>query len=191
MRIGSGRFRGRKLHAPKGQETRPTGARLKKSLFDVLSAELENARVLDLFAGAGALGLEALSRGAAEAMFVENGRRAAEAIQKNIDELGVAACAELRVLSVRSALSWLAEQDRSFDLVFADPPYRSQRSSSKADELKKLLKVLGESSLVTEDGRVVVEHHHKLELKKRYGALELARRLKTGESCFTLYARVC
>ena len=132
MRIGSGRFRGRKLQAPKGQETRPTGARLKKSLFDVLGAELENARVLDLFAGAGALGLEALSRGAAEVVFVEKGRRAAEAIQKNIDELGVDERTELWVWSVHSALTGLAEQDRSFDLVFADPPYRSQRTSPKA-----------------------------------------------------------
>ena len=112
MRIGSGRFRGRKLHAPKGQETRPTGARLKKSLFDVLGAELENARVLDLFAGAGALGLEALSRGAAEVVFVEKGRRAAEAIRKNIDELGVDERTELRVLSVRAALTGLAEHPR-------------------------------------------------------------------------------
>ena len=191
MRIGSGRFRGRKLQAPKGQETRPTGARLKKSLFDVLGAGLENARVLDLFAGAGALGLEALSRGAAAVVFVEKGRRAAEAIQKNIDELGVDERTELWVWSVHSALTGLAEQDRSFDLVFADPPYRSQRTSPKADELEKLLEVLGESSLVTEDGRVVVEHHHKLELGERYGALELTRRLKVGESCFTLYARVC
>ena len=184
MRIGSGKFRGRKLHAPKGQETRPTGARLKKSLFDVLGTVLENARVLDLFAGAGALGLEALSRGAAEVVFVEKGRRAAEAIRKNIDELGVDEGTELRVSSVRSALAGLAEKDRCFDLVFADPPYGS-------DELEKLLEVLGESSLITEDGRVVVEHHYKLELAKRYGALELTRRLKAGESCFTLYARVC
>ncbi len=184
MRIGSGRFRGRKLHAPKGQETRPTGARLKKSLFDVLAAELESARVLDLFAGAGALGLEALSRGAAEAVFVDKGRRAGEAIEKNIDELDVGGSAELRLQSVRSALSKLAEEDRQFDIVFADPPYRS-------DELEKLLRALGETSLVAEDGLVVVEHHHKLELQERYGALELVRRLKAGESCFTLYARVC
>ena len=184
MRIGSGRFRGRKLHAPKGQETRPTGARLKKSLFDVLGAELENARVLDLFAGAGALGFEALSRGAAEVVFVEKSRRAADAIQKNIDELGVDERTELRVLSVRSVLAALAHQERPFDLVFADPPYSS-------DELQKLLEALGESSLVTEDGRVIVEHHHKLELRERYGALALTRRLEAGESCFTLYARVC
>ena len=184
MRIGSGRFRGRKLHAPKGQETRPTGARLKKSLFDVLGAELENVRVLDLFAGAGALGLEALSRGAAEVVFVEKGRRAAEAIHKNIDELGLVGYTELRVLAVRSALRGLSAEDRSFDLVFADPPYRSH-------ELEELLEALGESGLVTQDGRVVVEHHHKLELRQRYGVLELTRQLKAGESCFTLYARVC
>ena len=131
MRIGSGRFRGRKLHVPKGQETRPTGARLKKSLFDVLGAELENARVLDLFAGAGALGFEALSRGAAEVVFVEKSRRAADAIQKNIDELGVDERTELRVLSVRSVLAALADRERPFDLVFADPPYSSETCNGK------------------------------------------------------------
>ena len=73
MRIGSGELKGRKLHAPKGSATRPTSARLKKSLFDVLSQELDGAHVLDLYAGAGALGLEALSRGAASAVFVERG----------------------------------------------------------------------------------------------------------------------
>lgn len=184
MRIGSGVLRGRKLHAPKGSETRPTGARLKKSLFDVLAPVLEDARVLDLFAGAGALGLEALSRGAARAVFVERGRKAAEAVRRNLTELGVDRRGELLVMDVRSALSKLEAAGASFGVVFADPPYA-------ADELDRLLSRLGASALVLDGGLVVVEHHHKRELAESYGELERFRLLKSGESCFTLYRRVC
>ncbi len=191
MRIGSGEFSGRKLHAPKGAKTRPTGARLKKSLFDVLaslSAGLAGARVLDLFAGAGALGLESLSRGAARAVFVERGRKAADVIRRNIEELGVAGRGELLALDVRAALAKLEHDGETFDLVFADPPYETDELE---DELSRLLSALGTGELVVSDGLVVVEHHHKRELLESYGELTRFRRLKSGESCFTLYQRVC
>ncbi len=184
MRIGSGEFRGRKLHAPKGSETRPTGARLKKSLFDVLAPELGDARVLDLYAGAGALGLEALSRGSARAVFVERARKAADSILRNISELGLEERAELVTTDVRLALTSLEGRGESFDLVFADPPYAT-------DQLDRSLSSLGASRLVVDEGLVVVEHHHKRELRASYGELEQLRVLKSGESCFTLYRRVC
>jgi len=187
MRIGSGSFGGRKLHAPKGTETRPTSGRLKKSLFDVLAASVEAARVLDLYAGAGALGLEALSRGAVRVVFVERGRKAVAAIERNVEELGVEDRTELRRAGVRPALVKLAEARdflEPFDIVFADPPYGSP-------ELTGVLQFLGEGNLVAEGGRVIVEHHHKAELSKRYGNLERFRCLTAGESCFTLYRRLC
>ena len=189
MRIGSGELSGRKLHAPKGAKTRPTGARLKKSLFDVLassSAGLENARVLDLFAGAGALGLESLSRGAARAVFVERGRKAADVIERNIDELGLVERGELLAMDVRAALTKLEHDGEVFDLVFADPPYKADE-----DDLSRLLSALGARELVAPDGLVVVEHHHKRELLESYGELTRFRRLRSGESCFTLYRRLC
>lgn len=187
MRIGSGELRGRRLHAPKGTATRPTSARLKKSLFDVLAASfdgLEGARVLDLFAGAGALGLEALSRGAARAVFVERGRKAVDVIRRNIAELGVEEKSELLPVDVRAALAKLAEAGESFQLVFADPPY-------EAGALHGVLTSLGVGGLVEDGGLVVVEHHHKQELLESYGDLTRFRLLKSGESCFTLYRRVC
>ena len=189
MRIGSGELSGRKLHAPKGAKTRPTSARLKKSLFDVLAsslAGLEDARVLDLFAGAGALGLESLSRGAARAVFVERGRKAADVIRRNIDELGVVERGELLAMDVGAALTKLEHDGEAFDLVFADPPYKTDE-----DVLSRLLSALGAQELVAPDGLVVVEHHHKRELLESYGELTRFRRLKSGESCFTLYRRVC
>ena len=192
MRIGSGAFSGRKLHAPKGGTTRPTSARLKKSLFDVLasSSALADARVLDLFAGAGALGLESLSRGAARAVFVERGRKAADVIRRNIEELGVVERGELWAMDVRAALTKLEQEGETFDLVFADPPYKADEDED-VDVLSRLLSALGARELVASDGLVVVEHHHKRELLENYGELTRFRLLKSGESCFTLYRRVC
>lgn len=187
MRIGSGELRGRRLHAPKGLVTRPTSARLKKSLFDVLAASfrgLAGARVLDLFAGAGALGLESLSRGAARAVFVERGRKAADVIRRNIEDLGVDERAEVVTADVRTALAKLAQNGDRYSLVFADPPY-------EAGALGGVLTLLGAGELVEEEGLVVVEHHHKQELLESYGDLTRIRLLKSGESCFTLYRRVC
>lgn len=183
MQIGSGKLRGRRLHTPRGSRTRPTSGRLRKSLFDVLGARLEGARVLDLYAGSGALGLEALSRGAASAVFVERGRQAAESIRKNVAELRLSDRAEVVGRDVFGTLERLLARFERFDVVFADPPYRS------ADP-DKLLDRLGAEPLLEEEGLVVIEHHHKRELRERYGALERMRVLRAGESALTIYRRV-
>jgi len=183
MRIGGGELRGRKLVAPKGLETRPTSARLKKSLFDVVGSELEGARVLDLYAGAGALGIEALSRGAVSAVFVDRVRRAGDAIARNVRELGIEDRADVWVMDALRALSKLSSSAATFEVVFADPPYASS-------DLSDVLTACG-SAIVEPDGLVVVEHHHKRQLDESYGSLSRVRTLKSGESCFTLYRRVC
>ncbi len=117
MRVVAGAFKGRPIRAPKGTHTRPTADRVREALFSILGP-IEGLRVLDLFAGSGALGIEALSRGASSATFVDSSPRAVAAVRRNLDELG----AEAEV-SRRDALRWLAAADRTFDLVFADPPY--------------------------------------------------------------------
>ena len=133
MRIIAGAFRGRKLQAPEGMATRPTADRVRETLFSMLTSRLgsfEGLRVADLFAGSGALGLEALSRGAAFACFVEHDRRALDAIRGNIEALGVE---DRTQLLARSALALpLAEP---FDLLFADPPYASGSGSAVVGEL--------------------------------------------------------
>lgn len=182
MKIGSGRLRGRKLHAPRGSRTRPTSGRLRKSLFDVLGSRLEAARVLDLYAGSGSLGLEALSRGAASAVLVERGRQAAGAIRRNVGELGLSERAEVVSRDVFGAIERLLARLERFDVVFADPPYRS-------GDADKLLGRLGEEDLVEKGGLVVLEHHHKRELRERYGSLSRLRLLKAGESTLTIYRR--
>ena len=132
MRIIAGALRGRKLLAPEGVATRPTADRVRETLFSMLASRLgsfEDLRVADLFAGSGALGLEALSRGAAFACFVENERPAIEAIRANVEALCLA---ERSQLLARSALALPAAEP--FDLVFADPPYAAQSGSAAAAE---------------------------------------------------------
>jgi 16S rRNA (guanine(966)-N(2))-methyltransferase RsmD len=182
MRIGSGELRGRRVRAPSGERTRPTSGRLKKSLFDVLAPRLAGIRVLDLYAGSGSLALEALSRGASTAVVVERNRKACDAIRRNVEELGLSGRVEVVSQDVSGALPRLVHRGLRFDLVFADPPYRS-------NEPEKLLVHLGKGPLVVEGGIVAVEHHHKRELREAYGPLLRTRILKAGESSVSLYER--
>jgi 16S rRNA (guanine966-N2)-methyltransferase len=133
VRIIAGRWRGRPIEAPPGQSTRPTADRVRETLFSMLASRLgsfEELRVADLFAGSGALGLEALSRGAASATFVENDRHAAAAIRRNAEKLGAAA----QILG-GSALA--LPRAEPFDLIFADPPYASGAGSAVIEAVER------------------------------------------------------
>jgi 16S rRNA (guanine966-N2)-methyltransferase len=172
MRIIAGRYRGRRLVVPRGSSTRPTSDRVREALFSILG-DVDGLSVLDLFAGSGALGIEALSRGAGEAVFVEQGRRAADAIRANLRALGDPP-AEVRPESVSAYLGRVAGR-RTFDLVFADPPYSSAtRAGSRLSEL--LAPVLTDSSLtVTEsDKRAPLELSLPLVDERVYGDTRIA-----------------
>lgn len=121
MRIVAGRFRGRALYGPDGNWLRPTADRMKESIYNVLQARFPGARVLDLYAGTGNLGLEALSRGAARVVLVEQARRALQLIQRNVETLGVAA--EVEVVSADAVRYVAGVGPECFDVVLADPPY--------------------------------------------------------------------
>ena len=151
MRIVAGAYKGRRIEAPRGRSTRPTSDRVREALFSILGTAVDGARVLDLFAGSGALGIEALSRGAAQAVFVDSDESAIAAIEANLEALGIDARAHRR-----DAFSWLegaARREEAFDLVFCDPPYSS--ASRTACRLSELLPpLLTESSLtVTESDK--------------------------------------
>jgi 16S rRNA (guanine966-N2)-methyltransferase len=122
LRIVAGLYGGRRLVAPPGTATRPTSDRVREALFSVLGPSVQAARVLDLYAGSGALGLEALSRGAARAVFVDSSRRAIAAIRANLEALGVEA--GVRRTEARAALRTALARREAYDLVFLDPPYR-------------------------------------------------------------------
>ena len=135
MRIVAGEWRGRKLVAPEGKQTRPTADRTREALFSMLASRLggfDGLRVADLYAGSGALGLEALSRGAAHATFVETDRAALKAIDRNVAALGAAAR-----ISVRAVSATVLPPAEGYDLVFADPPYTPGSGSAVAEAVAK------------------------------------------------------
>ncbi len=167
MRVIAGELRGRPLRAPPGRATRPTSDRIREALFSIL-ASVEGDRVLDLFAGSGALALEALSRGAAEATLIEVSDAALAAIRHNLRTLQVRA--EVRKISATAFLERARADARQYDLVFLDPPYR--RASALADMLSQAL-----PPVLAPAGRVVAESDHRAPLEldlplitaRRYG----------------------
>ena len=150
MRVIAGRFGGRRLSAPRGARTRPTADRVREALFSVLG-DLEGARVLDLFAGSGALGIEALSRGAAQATFVDTAPVALRALRDNLTALEIGPeAAEVRRADARGFLRSARKTGREYDLVFLDPPYR--HAAALARELDRDL-----STVLSPGARVAVE----------------------------------
>jgi 16S rRNA (guanine966-N2)-methyltransferase len=169
MRVIAGRLRGRRLVAPPGEETRPTSDRVRESLFSLLGP-LEGARVLDLFAGSGALGIEALSRGAATVDFVDSAPAAVRAVRANLDALGVVEGVRLRRQDARAFLRAARTAGHEYDLVFLDPPYRLAAVLGR--ELSPAL-----AELLAANGRVVSESDRRTPLdlglpmtdERRYG----------------------
>lgn len=154
MRVIAGRYGGRTLTVPAGRATRPTADRVREALFSILGARVAGARVLDLFAGSGALGIEALSRGADHAVFVDSAPAAARAVERNLAALGISSAALVR----RDALAYLRgarDTGRQYDLVFLDPPYR--QSGRLARELAEAVPA------VLADGAVVVSESDRRE----------------------------
>jgi 16S rRNA (guanine966-N2)-methyltransferase len=165
MRVIAGEHGGRRLTAPKGAETRPTADRVREALFSALG-DVSDRTVLDLFAGSGALGIEALSRGAARATFVERARPALAALRGNLEALGIEA--EVHAGDARAFVRNASQAGRTYDLVFVDPPYRdAERLASELD----LASVLApEGRLVTEsDRRTPLDNGLPLLFERRYG----------------------
>jgi 16S rRNA (guanine966-N2)-methyltransferase len=171
VRVVAGRFGGRRLRAPRGaSRTRPTSDRVREALFSMLG-ELDGSVALDLFAGTGALGIEALSRGARRAVFVERDSAAVGALRANLDALGLAAPeAEVRVDDARGALRDAREAGETYDLVFVDPPYR--QAPRMGVELSALLPALlapGARVVVESDRRAPAELEMEVVKARRYG----------------------
>jgi 16S rRNA (guanine966-N2)-methyltransferase len=170
VRVVAGRFGGRRLQAPPGRGTRPTSDRVREALFSTLGP-LDGARVLDLFAGSGALGIEALSRGAASALLVERDPRTVAVIRNNLEALGLEAPeATVHAGPARAALRSASARGDTYDLIFLDPPYRS--APGLGQELSAALEPLlaGGGRVVTEsDRRAPLELAISLIHERRYG----------------------
>jgi 16S rRNA (guanine966-N2)-methyltransferase len=170
MRVIAGELGGRRLQAPRGRATRPTSDRVREALFAMLG-ELGEARVLDLFAGSGALGIEALSRGAAWAVFVERDRAALQALSANLDALAlVPPRAQVRRADALAALQAARRREETYDLLFIDPPY-SQARDWGPELTVALAPVLGPAArvVVESDRRAPLELGLELERERRYG----------------------
>ena len=153
MRIIAGRYRGHPLTAPAGRTARPTTDRVREALFSILGSSVEGASVLDLFAGSGALGLEAMSRGAARAVFVEASPKALASLRKNCARLGADPVRVVRG-RVEESLPRLVKDGESFDLVFLDPPYRKGLAKKTLDRL--------DDRLLRPGARVIAEHEAEI-----------------------------
>ena len=189
MRVIGGTAKSTPLVSLKGARVRPTRDRVRESLSNQSAGEIAGARLLGLFAGSGAIGIEALSRGAAEVVFVELNSKAQAIIYQNL--------AKCRFLDSESeekksknwillksnalhALKVLAERDHQFDFVYVDPPY--------ADELyEETLIALARSRLLAESAQVIAEHHHKTVLQENYDKLSLTKTRKIGDTCLSFY----
>src|SRR4029077_1673586 len=169
MRVIAGIYRSRILKSLKGLALRPTSDRLRETLFNVLAPNLEGSRFVDLFAGTGANGIEALSRGASEVVFIENHPPAATLIRRNLDSLGVRSGATVLAVDALRGLAMLAtrkmEIASGFNHIFLDPPYAA------AKDYSRVLEFLGSSDLLAPGGLVVAEHRRNFDLPEDAGAL--------------------
>ncbi len=183
MRVIAGSFRSRTLQAPAGLATRPSSDRLRETLFNVLAPRIEGARFLDLYAGSGAVGIEALSRGAADVVFVERAAPALKVLRANLARLGLTKGFSVVSGSVARFLLNPAPSP-PFDLVFLDPPYDA------ADEYAAVLSSLADpaSRLISAGALVIAEHRRKDKLEDHYGPLRRTRLLPQGDGALSFYA---
>ena len=188
MRVIAGKYRSRPLRSSRGMDLRPTADRLRETLFDVLTAgnpsALEGTVWLDLFAGTGAVGIEALSRGASLVYFVEKSAKAAELIRKNLHSLGVEEGFRIIQQDVGRALRWLAEEGITADFIFLDPPYRMEEVYGRT------LESLGGSQLSKPGSLVMAEYQKKCDPGDAFSPLHRYRKLEQGDAVLSFYRKI-
>ena len=181
MRVIAGQYRSRRLAAPEGIETRPTSDRLRETLFNVVAPAVADSVWLDLFAGSGAVGIEALSRGARTVYFVESAARAARAIRDNLASLGIEEGFEVIERDAATALRMLDSQAVACDFCFLDPPYR------KMGDYEQVLGFLSQSRLLRPESLVIAEHDKHFDPGEAFGSLRRQRVLRQGDAVLSFY----
>ncbi len=179
MRIISGTSRGRRLATPRGHSLRPTSDRVKESIFNILGRTTEDKVVLDLFAGTGNLGIEALSRGAKKTIFVERARQALRMIQKNLFECDFSGQAEIIPKEVHRALSILEARKELFDLILMDPPYED-------GWVERTLLKLSRHNIYHEGSILVIEHSRREPLPQKTGRWAIIKQKKIGDTMISI-----
>ncbi len=179
MRIISGASKGRKLATPKDLSLRPTSDRVKESIFNILRGQIEAGAVLDLFAGTGNLGIEALSRGAKEVIFVEKGKQALRLIQRNLAQFGMGERSEVLPTDANRAIGILKQRGKTFDLIFMDPPYEQGL-------IERTFMKLSSHPIFHKDSVLVVEHHRREPLSSAIKGWNLIRQRQIGETVISI-----
>ena len=194
MRVIAGKYGSRRLQTLRGMALRPSSDRLRETLFNILGAAIEDAIFVDLFAGSGAVGIEALSRGARGAIFVENHAAAAELISRNLASLDIpigrhvanskafAGSAEIFRMDTMDALARLGATGARLDFVFADPPY------ANTHVYEQVLGFLGQSEVLAHTGQMIAEHRRKVQLPRFVGHLEKTRLVEQGDTALSFYS---
>lgn len=175
LKIVGGALKGRRLKTYKGNVIRPTSEKIREAIFDILTSFFPEGAVLDLFAGTGSMGIEALSRGMRKAVFVEDNPRIISLLRKNISACQIEDRVELITLSVTKGLKLLQSRDDKFRIIFLDPPY-------EGNWVGRTLLNISDAHIVTNDGIVIAEHSSKEMVKSSYGNLVLDDRRKYGQT---------
>jgi 16S rRNA (guanine966-N2)-methyltransferase len=183
MRVIAGKFRSRNLQSLPGLDTRPTYDRLRETLFNVLSAagQLEGKIFVDLFAGTGSIGIEALSRGAARVYFAESGKKAAQVIRANLEALGASSDADVYERTAAEVLRLLSDEGIRADVIFLDPPYKLQGAYAQ------IVRMVSELELLSSEGVLIAEHDKRFDPGEGEGILLRYRKLQQGESMLSFY----
>ena len=180
MRVIAGTQKGRRLHGPKGPGLRPTADRVKEALFSILASRVIDSRFLDLYAGTGAIGIEALSRGAQRVTFVESDPAALHVLRANVTQCKLGTAAEIQTCSAGAFLRRSAKTVGQHDLVFADPPYQE-------DPLAEFWPALTETATLAPDALVVLEHASKSTVPPAHGRLRLLRQYRYGDTTLSVF----
>ena len=179
LRVISGSARGCKIQAPDTDNTRPTTDRVKEAMFSIITDYIYDANVLDLFSGSGALGIEALSRGAESCIFVDHSKICKEVIEKNLEKTRLKDRAKIICSDITTTLKSL---DGQFDIIFMDPPYFE-------GYVDGVVEYIADNNMLKDDGIVVVERHETVAVKDRYGILKLTKERSYGEIVLSFYTK--
>jgi 16S rRNA (guanine(966)-N(2))-methyltransferase RsmD len=185
MRVIAGIYRSRQLTAPRGDTTRPTSDRLRETVFNILAPRIADSRFVDLYAGTGAVGIEALSRGASHVWFAENAVPALASLRKNFATLKIDRGFTLEERGVGAMLQQLGKLQQPVDIVYLDPPYEAE------DEYSGTLNFFGSvrgRAILAPNALVIAEHNSKAKLAARYGVLEHTRLVKQGDAALSFFS---
>ena len=180
MRVIAGTYKGRRLKGPTGQDVRPTGDRLKESLFNILGPSIAGSVVVDVFGGTGAIGIEALSRGAREAVFIENARSSNKLIRQNLEICGIKKGYRMIEQDAFTALRSLAREGFKADIVFFDPPY-------DWEPYDDLLNITFGRNLLSDRARVIIEHHRNSPVPESGSGYRRSRLVRQGDHYLSFF----